>query len=31
MTNEKIVLLKSVSNVIKIGMNILGVKTPDKM
>ena len=30
-TNEKIVLLKSVSNVIKIGMNILGVKTPDKM
>ena len=30
-TDEKIVLLKSVSNVIKIGMNILGVKTPDKM
>ena len=28
---EKIVFLKSISNVIKIGMNILGVDTPEKM
>ena len=28
---EKIVFLKSISNVIKIGMDILGVDTPDKM
>ena len=28
---EKIVFLKSISNVIKIGMDILGVDTPEKM
>ena len=29
--NEKIVFLKVISNVIKNGMNILGVETPEKM
>jgi|TARA_B110001452_G_scaffold183685_1_gene154394 arginyl-tRNA synthetase len=30
-TNEKLVFLKAVSNVIKSGMNIVGVNTPEKM
>ena len=30
-TNEKLVFLKIISNVIKTGMNIVGVNTPDKM
>ena len=30
-SDEKLVLLKSVSNVIKTGMNLVGVSTPDKM
>ena len=30
-SNEKLVLLKSVSNVIKCGMNIVGASTPEKM
>tara|TARA_B100001250_G_scaffold334143_2_gene299974 strand:+ start:1262 stop:2989 length:1728 start_codon:yes stop_codon:yes gene_type:complete len=30
-TNEKIIFLKVISNVIKNGMNILGVETPEKM
>ncbi len=29
--NEKIIFLKTVSNVIKCGMNIIGVETPEKM
>ena len=29
--NNKIVFLKIISNVIKSGMNILGVETPEKM
>ena len=29
--DEKIILLKIVSNVIKSGMNIIGVETPEKM
>ena len=29
--DDKIVLLKAVSNVIKSGMNIIGAKTPEKM
>ena len=29
--NDKIVFLKIISNVIKSGMNILGVETPEKM
>ena len=28
---EKLVFLKSISNVIKTGMNILGVDTPERM
>ena len=28
---EKLVFLKSIANVIKTGMNILGVDTPQKM
>tara|TARA_B100000287_G_scaffold97251_1_gene89293 strand:+ start:1088 stop:2821 length:1734 start_codon:yes stop_codon:yes gene_type:complete len=30
-TDDKLVLLKSISNVIKTGMSILGVSTPEKM
>ena len=30
-SDEKLVLLKSVSNTIKTGMNLVGVSTPDKM
>ncbi len=30
-TDEKIVLLKAVSNVIRLGMSIVGVSTPEKM
>ena len=30
-SDEKIALLKSVSNIIKLGMNIVGVSTPEKM
>ena len=30
-TNEKLVFLKIISNVIKTGMNIVGVNTPEKM
>ncbi len=30
-SDEKLVLLKSVSNVIKCGMNLVGASTPDKM
>ena len=30
-TNDKLVLLKIISNVIKSGMNIVGVNTPEKM
>ena len=30
-TDDKLVFLKSVSNVIKSGMNIIGVDTPEKM
>jgi len=30
-TDEKIIFLKTVSNVIKCGMNIIGVETPEKM
>ena len=30
-SNEKLVLLKSVSNVIKCGMNLVGASTPEKM
>ena len=30
-SDDKIVLIKAVSNVIKSGMNILGVNTPEKM
>ena len=30
-TQEKLVFLKIISNVIKSGMNIVGVKTPEKM
>ena len=30
-TNDKIIFLKSVALVIKSGMNILGVDTPEKM
>ena len=30
-SDEKLVLLKSVSNVIKCGMNLVGVSTPEKM
>ena len=29
--DEKIIFLKTVSNVIKSGMNIIGVETPEKM
>ena len=29
--NNKLVLLKVISNVIKSGMNIVGVNTPEKM
>ena len=29
--NEKIVFLKVVSNIIKSGMNVIGVDTPEKM
>jgi len=30
-TNDKLIFLKAISNVIKSGMNIIGVSTPDKM
>tara|TARA_B100001057_G_scaffold392440_1_gene401013 strand:- start:4886 stop:6619 length:1734 start_codon:yes stop_codon:yes gene_type:complete len=30
-SNDKLVLLKIISNVVKSGMNIIGVKTPEKM
>jgi len=30
-SEEKLILLKIVSNTIKSGMNILGVETPEKM
>ena len=30
-SDDKIVLLKSISNVIKSGMNIVGVHSPEKM
>ena len=30
-TDDKLILLKSISNVIKTGMSILGVSTPEKM
>ena len=30
-SDEKIAILKAVSNVIKLGMNIVGVNTPEKM
>ena len=29
--DEKVIFLKIVSNIIKSGMNIIGVETPDKM
>jgi len=29
--NEKVIFLKVVSNVIRSGMNIIGVETPEKM
>ena len=29
--NEKAILLKAISNVIRSGMNIIGVETPEKM
>jgi len=31
LSDEKLVLLKSISTVIKTGMNIVGVDTPEKM
>ena len=30
-TDDKLIFLKTISNVIKSGMNIVGVETPDKM
>ena len=30
-SDEKLVFLKAISNVIKSGMNIIGVSTPEKM
>ena len=30
-TDDKLIFLKAISNVIKSGMNIVGVNTPDKM
>ena len=30
-TNDKLIFLKAISNVIKLGMNIVGVKSPEKM
>jgi arginyl-tRNA synthetase len=30
-TNDKLVFLKVISNVIKSGMNIVGVNSPEKM
>ena len=30
-SNEKLVFLKIISNVIKVGMNIVGVNTPERM
>ena len=30
-TNDKLVFLKLISNVIRSGMNIVGVNTPEKM
>ena len=29
--DDKLIFLKAISNVIKSGMNILGVETPEKM
>ena len=31
LTDDKIILLKAISNVIKSGMDIVGVSTPEKM
>ena len=30
-TNDKLIFLKVISNVIKLGMNIVGVNSPEKM
>jgi arginyl-tRNA synthetase len=30
-SDDKIIFLKAISNVIKTGMNIVGVSTPEKM
>mgnify|MGYP001380966211 CR=1 FL=1 len=30
-SNDKLVFLKSISNVVKSGMNIIGVDTPESM
>jgi arginyl-tRNA synthetase len=30
-SNDKLILLKVISNVIKSGMNLVGVNTPEKM
>ena len=30
-TDDKLIFLKAISNVVKSGMNIVGVSTPDKM
>ncbi|MBD1162972.1 hypothetical protein IDG48_05420, partial [Pelagibacterales bacterium SAG-MED12] len=30
-TDDKLIFLKSISNVVKSGMNIVGVSTPKKM
>ena len=30
-TNDKLLFLKVISNVIKLGMNIVGVNSPEKM
>tara|TARA_B100000945_G_C19971166_1_gene407703 strand:- start:352 stop:495 length:144 start_codon:yes stop_codon:yes gene_type:complete len=30
-SDEKLVFLKAISNVIKTGMNLVGVNTPEKM
>ena len=30
-TNDKLIFLKTISNVVKSGMNIVGVSTPEKM
>ena len=30
-SDDKLIFLKAISNVVKSGMNIVGVNTPDKM